>query len=350
MQTTGKWMSRVVIAALVFFGASLSLRVEPRQPLEVLPTLRVDLATLAPIYAASNQWDGVRGVADFLKNVTTSVDTIIVALTRSGALNGTQVITATQGNFKFKLNPAFNTSVASTAFPGGKTYTVSFEVWRTSDNTKYLELFFDSASTRNEVLAIWQPNVFDTTVSQSGSNKMECAMTGGAVDGYMVCSWNGPIEASGIMNAGRFKVDSVSSDGTVRVKGAAKLQVASDICAGGNQDYYALAFISKSVTPFYSTGRWGLNDNAIAATACGAANGTNNAYFNITSNPNATDSTKYFVQDGVTTDLDANYPTVAATNALFGEMGGTDSDGVAITTAALTALSVTFRQPTSPGF
>lgn len=330
-----------------FFSASLSVQVE-RRPEQTLPDVAMQLATIEPIMAASSGWEGVRAVATLINDITRGVDTVIVGLQRSGALSSTTPIQTTSGNLKIKLNPSFNSNVTSTAL-GSRTYAISFEAWRSSDGAKFLELYFDNASSRNEVLAIWQPNIVDLTANPAGSNKMECVMTGGAANGLMVCSWNGPIENPGAVTAARFKVDSDSAAGTISVKGAA-IAIANP-CAGGNADVYSLAFISKSVSPYYTTARFGFNDNSTAATLCGVANSLNNGYFNANANPFASDSSKYFVQDGVTSDLDANYPTVASVTTLFGQIGGgADSDNVTINLAALTGLSVVFRGSLSPGF
>ncbi|MBX7059841.1 MAG: hypothetical protein K1X75_17390 [Leptospirales bacterium] len=340
------WVAAFAVAA-AFFGVSASYKQRRTDPSVFLPTGDLQLSGLAPVFAASSSWDGVRGVTTFINDVTRGVDRIIVGLQNSGALSQSSILRTTSGNLKIKLNPNFSSSVTSTAL-GARSYNVSFEAWR-NDGVKFLELYFDSATARNEALVIWQPNVVDATVNPAGSNKIECAMSGGASNGFMVCSWNGPIENPGAVTAGRFKVDPNSVSGLVSVKGAA-IAIANP-CAGGNADVYAMAFIARNANPFYTTARFGFNDNAIAATVCGGANPLNNAYFNINANGFASDSSRYFVQEGVTTDLDPNYPTVASVNALFGELGGAaDGDGVSITTAVLSALNVVFRGAASPDF
>lgn len=294
-----KWIFRGAIVALLFFGSSLTWKVfRPGQQAQTLPELRLRLGAPAQLMAASNNWTTVRSVATFLQNATNGVDEIIVSLQNSGALNANQVITATEGDYKYRFNPLFNQSVVSTAFPSGKTYKVSFEVWRSTDDSKYLELYFTTGEDAREALAIWQPNIVDTNANQGNSNKMECALSGGANDGFMVCSWNGPIASSGAVQTARF----------------------------------------------------GFNEGSLAPTLCGTTNTVNDAYFNTNANASAAGSDQYFVQDGVTTDLDSNYPTIASVASYFSGLGSADSDGVDISTTALGSLSVQFRQSTSPGF
>src|SRR6185295_12232455 len=107
----------------------------------------------------------VRGVATFVKSATDGIDSLLSNLAKSGVLDKTTTVQISEGGYKLKLNTAFNTSVTSTAFPSGKTYKNSFEVWKASNDSKIMELFFDSSTSKSEVLAIWQPNLIDTTLS-----------------------------------------------------------------------------------------------------------------------------------------------------------------------------------------
>lgn len=350
LSTKWKWPLRGAIVVLLFFGSSLTWKVvQPGQRAPTLPEPQIRLGAPTQLKAASNNWTAVRSIATFLQNATNGVDEIIVSLQNSGALNANQVITATRGDFKYRFNPSFDQSVVSTAFPSGKTYNVSFEVWRSTDDSKYLELYFTTGEDAREALAIWQPNIVDTNANQGNSNKMECALSGGANDGFMVCSWNGPIASSGVVQTARFKADANSTSGDVSVRGAVQTLNASG-CASGAADYYALAFISKTASPNYTTARFGFNEGSLAPTLCGTTNTVNNAYFNTNANANGSGGDQYFVQDGVATDLDANYPTSASVASYFNGLGSADSDGVDITTTALGSLSVQFRQSTSPGF
>ncbi len=315
---------------------------------------QVQLGSVKPVFAASSNWDGVRDVAKFTKDIVKGIDTLLSQLATSAVLNQTTTVTSVNGNYTLRYTPNFNSSVTSTAL-GSKTYKSSFEIWLGSGSsaTKALELYFDSSTDKSVgsgVLAIWQPNRFDTTLN-SANRQIECAMTGGSTNGTMICSWNGPIEASGGIQAGRIKVTASASAGTISYKALAT-PVTTTTCTGGNSDYYAIAFITKNVTPFYSTAKYGFNDGAIASTLCATANSNNNAYFNITSNPTATGSSKYFVTDGVTSDTNSFntggnlYPSVASVDSLFSEMsGGSDTD---LTIAKLTALSVAFRSTVAP--
>lgn len=343
------WTIRLGAVAAVFFGLSLSVDLRDRNERQTLPELNVRLASMKPIHAAASNWDAVRGIATFVNDLTKGVDSIILGLQNSGALNQTQTIEISQGLYKLRLNPTFNAPVNNSAL-GARTYAVSLEVWRASDDVKYLELYFDDPSAKSEVLAIWQPNVFDATVNQSGSNKIECLLSGGAADGFMLCSWNGPIEDPGAVTAARFKVDADSSAGTVSVKGLA--EAIANPCPGGSPDYYALAFVTRSASPFYTTAQFGFNDGGVASTTCGLPNAANSAYFNTTANPTATDSNQYFVTDGIGPGEELpEYPSLADTGALFGQIGaGSDADGVSITIADLGALSIAFQGALAPGF
>ncbi len=348
-----------LFALLIFFGLSFDFawkETTPKYSLTSGKDIFIDLkiGSVAPVFSASSNWEGVRDIAKFTKDIVKGIDSILFNLASSNVLNQTSTVTAVNGNYTFRYTPNFNSSVTSSAL-GAKTYKSSFEIWSGSGSTatKAMELYFDSAtdkSTGNGVLAIWQPNRFDSTLN-SASRQIECTMVGGASNGTMVCSWNGPIESTGIIQAARIKVSANSTAGTISYKGVASL-VNTTNCSGGNPDYYVIAFITKNTSPFYSTAKWGFNDNSLAATRCTEANSTNNAYFNTSSNPNATDSTKYFVADGITSDTNSFntggtlYPSIASVDALFAEISsGTDTD---LTIAKITSMLIAFRSTVAP--
>ncbi|TGL60238.1 hypothetical protein EHQ58_06980 [Leptospira ognonensis] len=349
----------IIFAFVIFFGLSFDLtwkEMTRQYSIHSKKDLVIDVSmgSVKPIFAASSNWDGVRDIAKFTKDIVKGIDSILVNLASSNILSQTSTVTAVSGNYTFRYTPNFNGSVTSASL-GAKTYKSSFEIWSGSGSTatKALELYFDSAtdkSTGSGVLAIWQPNKFDTNLN-TANKQIECSMVGGSANGTMVCSWNGPLESAGTIQAARIKVTANATAGTVSYKAAA-VPVTSTTCSGGNADYYAIAFITKNVSPYYSTAKWGFNDNAIAATLCTTSNTTNNAYFNTNSNPSATDSTKYFVADGVTSDTNSFntggtlYPTIASVDSLFTEMtSGSDTD---ITTTKLGSMTIAFRSTAAP--
>lgn len=349
----------VILGFIIFFGLSFDFTWKEITRQYSLHThkdtvLEWKIGSLKPVFSASTNWDGVRDIAKFTKDIVKGIDSILLQLASSNVLNQTSTVTAVSGNYTFRYTPNFNGSVTSSAL-GAKTYKSSFEIWLGSgaNATKALELYFDSTSDKSVgsgVLAIWQPNKFDTTLN-TANRQIECTMSGGSSNGTMICSWNGPLEAAGTIQAARIKVSASSSAGTVSYKALAT-PVTTTTCGGGNSDYYAITFISKNVSPYYATARWGFNDNSIATTLCTVSNTTNNAYFNINSNPNATDSTKYFVADGITSDTNTYntngslYPSIASVQTLFTEMSsGTDAD---MTIAKLGSLTIAFRSTAAP--
>ncbi len=346
------------VFALVYFGISIDpkfLVVDKKYSLDNSKEIKLSfsLEGIKPVLAANSSWDGVRAIATFTKDVVKGIDTILKNLSGSGILKQSSKYTVTSDGYTYRINPTFNTSVTSNAF-GSKTYKVSFEIWKASDNSKVLELFFDSAtdqSTGSGVLAIWQPNKFDSTLNQTNSPKMECAMTGGTADGTMICSWNGgPFETDGPVENGRVKVKATSATSQVSIKAIAKT-VTTTTCSGGNPDYYGLAFIvKKSDSTNYATARMGFNDNSIASTLCGTSNTYNSAYFNNTTNSSSSGSGKYFVTDGITSDTNSYntgsvYPSVNDVSTLYSEINTTDSD---MTITNVNSISVAFRSTAAP--
>ncbi|MCB1173290.1 MAG: hypothetical protein KDK39_06995 [Leptospiraceae bacterium] len=348
---------------LAFFLVSLSIFVHrDRRPMQTGQLqLQIELGQIMPLMAAANAWEGVRATAKLVKDVSDAIDALLVSLESSGAFRQTQRLTLTSGNYKLLIEPSANISITPTGTGTATTYTNKFVMWQKSDDVKVLELFFDSSTDRtsgNGALAIWWPRKFDSSL-QASSGKFECVTRLVSGNKAMTCSWSeGPFVSGGVTKSGQLEAAEQSSDSTIRVKSYVRLNQSS-FCSD-TTDYYALAFISKNASPYYTTAEFSLaGTSQLSATVlasrgylCSLAgtNTLNYGFFNTAANPNATDSSKYFVLDASTTLPGADYPATASVDALFATMSsGYPSKGT-VDSLASTPLDFKDSSTAAPGF
>ncbi len=303
-----------------------------------------------------NNWDQVRLMPTFLKQVTDNIDNVLNQFFGYGILGKTSLSTQTTDTFKIKFNPAFNGVISSNAYTNTKIFRYSLELWNSSNNQKVLELFYDDSIQRTSgkgSLLIWQPNAFDSSIS--GNLKIECYTV--AIDTQnttMICSWiDGAFKASGNVDNVLFKMTLNAVTNSYSTQLLARTNATQGItCAGGNLDYYVLAANTNTISGRnYSIAKWGYNDNSIADTECGQSNLTNHAYFDSGINTNATNSTRYFVSQGITSDTNSyntgSFPLIQDTSTLFNQIGTGSNE---LTIQKLTSIILSFKGNADPGF
>lgn len=320
-------ISAAVVTVLLFFGVSVSMslykggRLGQKKEISV----KIDLKGLKPVMAATaDDWQAVRDIASFIRNVVKGIDQIIVDISSSGALGLTQAVTQTSGEYRWKFDPNNSTSFTSKSFGSLITPQYSFEIWKVGTGDKVLEIFFDNPQTKQEVIVVWHPVKFDASL-ETASGKIECGVTGGIDDGTMICSWSeGPFETGGVVTQGRMRVKKDQAGGVYKVKTIAKTSTfdpdGAGIFCSSNIYYYSLFFITKDAAPFYTTAKFGLDTTNVVDTICGQTNTFNAAYFNTNTNASSTGESKFFVQDGVTAGTqDPNYPTITEVDSLISD-------------------------------
>ena len=348
-------------AFLAFFFLSIGIVVTKiKRPMQQ-PVLNVhiDFQTTQPLLAAASDWDGVRSVATFAKSVSDGIDKIIVDLTNTGLLDRTDVFTNNNGTYKMQFSPNSNVAVLPRGVGSTKTYSHKFILWLSSDNTKVLELFFDSNAERtggDGAVAVWWPHKFDTTLKTS-SGKIECATSVENSNNSMVCSWTqGPFINGGIVDSGQVKVTEDKPAAQISFKAYTRLT--TNYCTD-TRDYYALAFISKNFAPYYTTAEFSVAGNTPNAATildargvlCAAdPNPRNYAFFNTNTNPSSTGSDKYFVGDSTSSLPSGDYPSTASVDSLFAQMSSGNPSKASVDSLNGTPINFLDSSTATPGF
>ena len=350
-------------AALAFAGASVSIYNQKRWVgLYYGPVLNLEIGALAPAFGASSGWDGVRGSATFIRGVIRGMDGLLASLASGGVLLGASAtpVTGTSNAFRWQYKGASAAASNSNEVTGtSPTYAKSFEIC--AGATRVFQMLFDdgnSPQNGNGLVLVWQPKAF--TSSLTSAALIKCSL-GLSTTKTMVCSWgNGPFDASGPDN-GRVRVYEDTGNDEIAFVGMVRIPAAKKVCTNAGwsgNDFYSLAFLAKSSSPYNTIARFGLaNEDGFSTTTAmqvcvpssGADayvnHGLNSAQFNVHANNGAT----YFMADalGTTTDTEG-YPTQARLTTLI---TGTLAAG-AFTPAnidALTGTPPTFSGGGGPG-
>lgn len=322
-----------IIALALLFGASLSTHYRKQWiGLQYGLVPRMELGTTAPVMAAGSHWDGVRGIATFVRNVIRGIDGLLASLSSGGVLLGSSStpITGTSGSFRWQFKGSGAATSNSNEVTGSPTYSKSFEIC--SGSTRVFQMLFDDAnspSTGNGLVVVWQPKAFTSTLLSSALIK--CSLGTSSGNKTMICSWgNGPFDLSSGPDNVRIRVHEDTANGEIAFVGMARLKTANKFCTAGGwtgNDFYSLAFISKSTSPFNTIARFGLAngasfDSTKAMQICqpsSPVNYSNNPYnsaqFNVETNNSGT---TYFVADSIGTTTDTTgYPTQARLTTLI---------------------------------
>ncbi len=320
-----KKISYIVVATAVFLAASFTVTVI-KKPFtwQKEVSLNMEFAGLKPIMGASSTWAGVRGTATFIRGVARGVDTLIASLNSSGIMNLTTYPSTTSGTNKFRLTTnALNITNDATAT--NPAYSRNFQICVGS--LLAMEVYLNSAAnpTGAGVVIVWQPKLFDSTLSSSAN--IQCSFgtiagLGTSANGKtgMVCKWNTATPFDGATTGpiqGRIMAFDDTTNGQINVIGLAALN-GTLACTGAN-DQYTLGYIANKASPYNTTAKWGWNDtpyasgNFIRWCAVLDSNTTNAGIFSTSAS-----TTGYWVNDGVSNaNIPSGYPTGAAVDTLI---------------------------------
>ena len=199
-------------------------------------------------------------------------------------------------------------------------------IFKSSNNAKYIELYFDDPSdpASDGAVITWEPAVVDP-ISYTSGKKIECYTD--IPNKVMTCSWTGPIESGRTVELGQI-IGKLTSDNKLTLNLLAKTtsSVSSTIGSSlgicdesGTRYFYTLLGVQKYEAPFYSTAAFGLKEDTKSKNLGSCVNIFNYGYFNINANPTTTDSTKYFAGSGLTAPS-SDYPSTSEVDALLTQL------------------------------
>lgn len=321
-----------------------------------LATLMVGMR---PLNAATpnGAWAYVRGTATFVKTITEAINAMIQAINASGLTS----LASYQGNTgTYKIDWNRNASVSFTrgndgALLGNATYTKSLRVFNQS-NQLILEMYFN-ADANGGLLVRWMPERTNPGLYPTNGGVGECQVSGNEGSRTMICSFSGgPFNTlSAPHNWKETIIKAQEIDDEIRISSLSRTNQnatwdpdGAGPCADAHY-YFPLAYIVKNVSPYYTTAKFGFNDNAVSANVCGFASPFNYGLFNTAENPNATDGTQYFYGENIAAGaIPAAYPTAAAVDALFGTITNTGAGDGKVDKVVLDNLALAFKNPASP--
>ncbi len=317
-------ISMIVIIVLLIFGIP-TLIIQKDNSFSGKLQFDIDMSGLTPLYAQQHEtWTGVRFIATAAKLINTNIEAFMravnsaVSITDSvtGEWDGDYTHAATGNSFTYKLGLNQNYTAANSVDGTTKTYNHGYMLCQNS--TVVYQIFFDSSTdpgSEDGTLLMYKPSLFADyfTHSTAANVIVEFTLSGTAGSRTEVMSWTGgPMFDGGTVTDARVILSEGDSGNEINFVGVAKLN--SNHCSGGVPlDYYAIAFIAKTASPNYSTGKWGLAENAIPTSD------------NICSNPNPTTYGTFnstdadgIVEEGVAaSDIPAGYPTADEVDTLF---------------------------------
>ena len=329
----------IAVILICFFGLSVNVKHnwnEKNEPIrknaEELFTVQLDLSGLQPLKAAESAWAFVRQSATWANNNTRLIESIILPIKNSGALNFpgsyTQTVASGTGiSFIARLTVDANQAVPSAAYSGTKTYQHKFELWRSSDNAKAMEIFFDTLVdlSGDGVLMIYNLGVCDPLNFASDNVVVESYSFLNGDSKVQVYSWAGSI-SSGLANyansdRGRVSLDTMDNNTVLCFKSVVRFTTGgADLCGGaGTNSYYSLAYSQNFASPSQATALVSLAvdsiDNSLSNRICGVSD----LGFGLFRESG-------FISDG-NSSVPADYPTAARVNTLFGQLNTVSSDG-----------------------
>ncbi|MFN3603135.1 MAG: hypothetical protein ACK4UJ_00325 [Leptonema sp. (in: bacteria)] len=342
----------------IFFGVSLKLDFPLREePISkkvdfIKYPAYFDFKSLQKLFAANeNQWDGVRDIVKFVRDFTLGINSLMSQFESLGILNQNINFSTTSGGYKIKLVTNNPQSISLTATGTSVEFSHRLILWNATTNQKYLELFFDDASTKtggDGAVVTFEP--YQSVLGGSSYNsaqRMECYTK----DNTMICSWDGPILISGTTEKAQLVVIK-SDDGTMSINLLDRLNTTTTSTintnlgvscqenpntGAGERYYYTVLAILKLSNPYYTTAAFGVKKDTKSLNLGTCTNIYNHGYFNTNANPNATDSTKYFAAMGPTPPS-ADYPSTSSVDNLL---------SLEPTKATVDALSVSFKSSDS---
>ncbi|MCB1193863.1 MAG: hypothetical protein KDK90_25735 [Leptospiraceae bacterium] len=303
--------------------------------------------------ATENAWAFVRQSALWANNNTTIIESIITPIKNYGLLNkstttqGTTQISGT--DFIYRITPNANTTTTSTAYDGSKTFKHKFELWRSSDSAKAMEMFFDSVDSLTDqgILLLYNLNVIN---SSSFPDTMVCETYVATVSGSQkqTISWSGTQSFYTGSDRGRVVLELMDSNtilcfkSVVRFKGGT-ISGTNNVCnQSGSSQYYALAYVQNfTTTNKEATAKLSLSEGSIdnSGKVCGYSL-YNYGLF----------KTSGFISDGnASSSVTSEYPATSRLDTLFSEINTTGSgtwDDLSQT--KVDAISIAFVDTSAP--
>jgi hypothetical protein len=335
MKSKIKFLIFLIVLGL-FFTTSIKIyynldkKADSQNILSFLQKMNVNLkvSQLEKLYAstASENWDAVREITKFIQEVTLAIDDLLVEFQRAGVFNHTGTFSFNDGRFKYLLKMNDPKTITLTAGSSNKTFSNRLIIFKSSNNVKYIELYFDDPSdpASDGAVITWEPAVVDP-ISYTSGKKIECYTD--IPNKVMTCSWTGPIETGGTVELGQI-IAKLTSDNKLTLNLLAKTTSSASTTIGsslgpcdesGTRYFYTLLGVQKYEVPFYSTAAFGLKEDTKSKNIGSCTNTYNYGYFNINANPTATDSTKYFAGSGATAPS-SDYPSTSEVDALLTQL------------------------------
>lgn len=287
-----------------------------------------DLKPLEKLHAANeDKWEGVRDIVKFVKNITTSINTILKAVEQAGVLNQSGTFTTTFGGYKIKLVMNDPKSISVTATGTTLEFSNRLIFWNQSTNQKYLEIFFDDPSSKtggDGAVVTFEPyQAVNEGYLYNSGQKMECYTK----DTTMTCSWDGALWMGGPTEKAQLIATNTNGVMSInfldRLNSTTTSNINTNLGGGCQQNpsgseryYYTVLALIKLNSPYYTTAAFGVKKEAKSVDLGGCSNSYNYGYFNTNANPNATDSTKYFAAMG-STPPSTDYPATSDIDSLL---------------------------------
>jgi hypothetical protein len=300
---------------------------------------------------AESAWAFVRQSATWGDANSQVVDGLLTGLINTGLLQTPGSYTASTTietvEFTTRLTVGEDVTISTaSAFTGSRTYSRRFEMWRSSDNAKALEMFFDSATELGDdgVLLYYQPNVLDPTEFNGDNVVVESFSFQTAQGRKQTYSWSGgSIVSGGSSEAGRVILEEMDNNTVFCFKAVVRMDGSLNWCApGGNPEYYSLGYVQSLLGSGEVTAKFGYLDNDVDNTGqvCGVSNTLNYGLFNSAG----------FVDDGVASgSVGASYPLPSRADTLFSEIN-TGGAGAwdDLRQATIDGLNIQFVSTTAP--
>jgi len=301
-----------------------------RGPLDVPDTIQLPVIQLE---GAESDWGFVRQSATWARGNSSLADNLITGLKNSGLLSQSATFTRSgigMGSISatIRLTPSANTVITgdgagntgAASLVGSKTFSHKFDAWRSSDNAKVLELFFDDPDSvdNDGALLYYNLHLLNPAVFTGNSAVVESYSFGSPGALKQTYSWsNGPLISGGGSDKGRVVLNEVFSGTQLCFRSVIKTNFTIN-CGGTNLVYYTLAYMTKTTGANETTARFGIGTGPSGAQAgtggtadgiCGSANARNYGLFSVGG----------FIGDGyAAANIPASYPAANTSSPSYG--------------------------------
>lgn len=309
------------------------------------------LASSTKAFAASapGAWEFVKAAANWARFNSTALESILNPILKSGLLSqpSTYTTTSSDGIWTFRLTVDVNVSHSATAYSSTQSFKHRFEIWRTSDGAKGLELFFNSADTLKEspALLFFRIKIMADSSYDGADIVTESYISGALNQRRQTYTFTGgSFDESGVLSKGRVIVEQMTEGVSLHVKAVLAVTAASNFCTNiTDPKYYSLAFVQKTdlASDYEVTAKFGLKVSDVDNTGnlCSTANASNYGVFT---------ETDGFVSQG-NSSAPAGFPSVAEVNSLYTELGTTGGGTYEDTSlAAINSWNISMKSLAAP--